>query len=1009
KLMMNPSTLEEGAEAIGEALGVLGKRAVSAKGPAVEVASILSISSSQVLRLRGGGPKKSQPTGRLKSTGDTSEEEDGDADPDLESEETSPKSGEVNKYLKNEIINNIYTECLAEVAKLTQNGRATTENISKETDEWAAAEKAALHSKGQAERRLGKALRKTEEARLLAEEAKRSAKEAARVLLQGSAAEQALITATVNYEKARAAYTAADYESKRLVGLLAEAQLETADDVLHAISVRNTGQQAAAEAELTEAKEAEMAAYQAIERVKADVEAKKDLLSSAEATLNNAKRMVNGMSPGSPMTAAQRHAKKEIEFDQKIAEEALAKAKKAELVANIAKSKVYEKNFERELTAYHEAEEAWMETIAGYKAALVKAHEANLDDEELVAALASAEVHQATWRADSRWVKARQADQAVASGLSLDQLRVAAEAWAHTAKGYQMALEKATRAHLKCEELTASLHHAMSAQERVVAAQVEFERQLREKVRAKAEAEKKEADRLAQEKAAAKVKAETQAAKELSDAIDVAGVAWDQAVELTRQVDVAKASADRTKTENSYKEVNRFAQNASAAWVKATETKRVVLSKTTEINKKTSLNDKIQTAISHKAQYDRIALEALANAQEIAKKEAACLTKEKAEAQSAKELSDLIVTASVAWDQASEIARNADTAKASADSTKTERAYSELYRLSQNAVTAWVQAAETKKNLLSKVPEADKASLNTKIQTALSKKTQYEQQAINAKTMAEKEVANNKEAAAERETKEKVEKAFNNANRTKTEAAWVTAKNLAHTAYYDAIGKNDSYHFFSKKEEVADAKIKFLKANIPLNAVLVAAKRFFATPQYIVDRRVDISVYYRPCDQEQNFDRAYKDLEDATKIFRKYIEDGSNYRNLDISVFISTYFSDGSLCQAIEAAIKAASSAGSAIHSLKYSRYGISSRDGNWNTKGRKQREKVINWTTYVHQAAEKAKAACDSAVGTIWEEEVQNLSAFVMEAAHAADLAADQARSFAEAEAKANGQCHIM
>src|SRR3990167_2223629 len=123
-LMMNPSSIEEGTKAMGKALGILIKGEITtAERVAAEeereaeagrgevVNAISSNSSHQVLRLRGGGPKpKKQLTGGFKSTGDSSEEEDTIADPDLESEDTQPMSGEVNKYLKNEIINNIYTE-----------------------------------------------------------------------------------------------------------------------------------------------------------------------------------------------------------------------------------------------------------------------------------------------------------------------------------------------------------------------------------------------------------------------------------------------------------------------------------------------------------------------------------------------------------------------------------------------------------------------------------------------------------------------------------------------------------------------------------------------------------------------------------------------------------------------------------------------------------------------------------------------------------------------------------
>ncbi|HLB33645.1 MAG TPA: hypothetical protein VJK54_05360 [Chthoniobacterales bacterium] len=483
-LAMDPMALEKGGEALGEELGVFGKRTIAAETTSVEGASasagrteiVNAIPSSNVLRLRGGGPKKSQPTGGLKSTGDSSDEEgsdEGAADPSLESEDTQPMSSEVSKYLKKEIINNIYEECLAEVAKLTMNGRVTTESSSKEAAEWVAAEKAAEHSKGQAERTLEKARIAIEEARRIAEEAKRKLKVAARVPLEGSAAEQAVITATINYEKARMAYTTADYEAKKLAGSLAEARVETADDVLHAISVRNTKQQAAAEEELAEAKEVELTAAQAVEAAKSDVDEKAALMKGAEANLNEAKQAAQGTSRSNgnnspvapPMTAAQRAALREVEQDKVAAEEVRAKAKKAEIAANRMKAKIHEMNFEKELQAYHEAEEVWGETVEGYKNARAHAQEAGLDEEELALSVAKAEVQQASWRADARWVKARQADQMVAKASgSISSLVAAQTAWSDAAEGYKMGIVKATQSNLKCVELTTSLNNAMKAQ-----------------------------------------------------------------------------------------------------------------------------------------------------------------------------------------------------------------------------------------------------------------------------------------------------------------------------------------------------------------------------------------------------------------------------------------------------------------------------------------------------------------------------------------------------------------
>ncbi|HLB33352.1 MAG TPA: hypothetical protein VJK54_03855, partial [Chthoniobacterales bacterium] len=92
-LMMDPAELkniEEGTKAVGEALGILGKEEIitaegAGKGDIVNAVSSSNV-SHQVLRLRGGGPKqKNKSTGGLKSTGESSDEEN---DPDLESEDT---------------------------------------------------------------------------------------------------------------------------------------------------------------------------------------------------------------------------------------------------------------------------------------------------------------------------------------------------------------------------------------------------------------------------------------------------------------------------------------------------------------------------------------------------------------------------------------------------------------------------------------------------------------------------------------------------------------------------------------------------------------------------------------------------------------------------------------------------------------------------------------------------------------------------------------------------------
>ncbi|HLB33246.1 MAG TPA: hypothetical protein VJK54_03320, partial [Chthoniobacterales bacterium] len=149
-------------------------------------------------------------------------------------------------------------------------------------------------------------------------------------------------------------------------------------------------------------------------------------------------------------------------------------------------------------------------------------------------------------------------------------------------------------------------------------AEAEEARIVAEKALAQKQTANTEADRIAQEKANAKAKAEAQVAKELNEAIEIANVAWDNATEIGHQVDAKLlVIAD---TESDYRELTHLAQNAANAWSKAIETQRVVLSKTSEVNKN-SVNDKIKTAISHQEQYDQLARESLENAQEIADKE----------------------------------------------------------------------------------------------------------------------------------------------------------------------------------------------------------------------------------------------------------------------------------------------------------------------------------------------------------------------------------------------------
>ncbi|HLB34325.1 MAG TPA: hypothetical protein VJK54_08845, partial [Chthoniobacterales bacterium] len=316
-LMMNPSSAEEGIQAVHKAFGTSEQSAIAVEGsplghqamavvpetrmtPKVSVRAesseieegMFSSPSNQVLRLREGGPKtKNRPTGGLKYTGDTSEEESDrdDVDPDLESENLPSRSPEgvqsmdsqVNKYLKNEIINNIYTECLAEVAKLTLNGRVAAENYSLEEAEWKIAESAAKHYIGDCESDLRIFERESAEAQEISKKAQEHAQAVEFDSKKGNDSNQ-VIAFVIACQKARVAYAESDYKVKKCAVQLAEARLRAANTTLWAIEVRKHSSRDAIDKKLAERQKIEADALDAFTKAKGDLETKAALLSAAE-------------------------------------------------------------------------------------------------------------------------------------------------------------------------------------------------------------------------------------------------------------------------------------------------------------------------------------------------------------------------------------------------------------------------------------------------------------------------------------------------------------------------------------------------------------------------------------------------------------------------------------------------------------------------------------------------------------------------------------------------------
>ncbi|HLB33901.1 MAG TPA: hypothetical protein VJK54_06655, partial [Chthoniobacterales bacterium] len=192
--------------------------------------------------------------------------------------------------------------------------------------------------------------------------------------------------------------------------------------------------------------------------------------------------------------------------------------------------------------------------------------------------------------------------------------------------------------------------------------------------------------------------------KETERAAELASVAWNNAVEIARQADEANVLASRTKTERSYNEVHRLAQDAKNAWVKTLEAQKIIFSKTSEQDKRL-LDIKIKMSTSRIEQYDQLAIEALKNA-----KEAVSIAQEMATA---------------AWDKAIELHDRAKQIKDEAETIKTEHAYIQMANADKAAGDAWGVALEAKKALLSKGGESDRPDLFAEIETAERRKEAY--------------------------------------------------------------------------------------------------------------------------------------------------------------------------------------------------------------------------------------------------------------------------------------------
>src|SRR3990167_4640251 len=130
-LMMNPATLEEGEEALGEGLGVFGKKATLSKTPVVATAVAYSPVGSSYYSSSSNASVITPGQRAVDATATVVSDEAG--------EDNSPA-----QFLEKEICDNIYLGCLAKVTTMSLSARTSAEGIAQEAKEWAAAEQKAI-------------------------------------------------------------------------------------------------------------------------------------------------------------------------------------------------------------------------------------------------------------------------------------------------------------------------------------------------------------------------------------------------------------------------------------------------------------------------------------------------------------------------------------------------------------------------------------------------------------------------------------------------------------------------------------------------------------------------------------------------------------------------------------------------------------------------------------------------------------------------------------------------
>src|SRR3990167_7656068 len=218
----------KGAEALGEELGVFGKRVTSGKTSVVvtAVASPVGSSSSSVASASIVSQRAVETTAAV----------------------VADETGEENsaaQFLEQEICDSIYLGCLAKVTTMSLSARASAEGIAQEAKECAAAEQKAQRDVDKRKKELTKATK------------------------ERTVAYKEMESADASFHgRDYVSKASADFKVKECAEQLAEARVATAEATLFAIRVQDTAQNSGAKNDLMDAIEEERLALQALEEAR---------------------------------------------------------------------------------------------------------------------------------------------------------------------------------------------------------------------------------------------------------------------------------------------------------------------------------------------------------------------------------------------------------------------------------------------------------------------------------------------------------------------------------------------------------------------------------------------------------------------------------------------------------------------------------------------------------------------------------------------------------------------